>query len=187
RYLNQMGCAANFAFANRALIQLTVEKILKKYGINSEIIYDVGHNLLTIENRNNMTVAVHRKGASKALTMGHPDLKGYYEKIGQPIPIGGSMGTASYLLLAKETEKSNYSCPHGSGRVLSRNEAKRRFSNDDVKNSMTNILLFCKSENGAIEEHPEVYKDIDLVADAACELNLTEKIVRLVPIGVIKG
>lgn len=186
-YLLQMGCAINYAYANRALIHLTVDKVLQKYGIKSEIVYDVGHNSLSSEWVDEKMVMVHRKGASRALPKGHGGLTGKYKDIGQPVPIGGSMGTASYLLLSRDTEKTNYSCPHGSGRILSRAAAKKQFTKQDVTESMGQIILKCKSDRGAIEEHPSVYKNIDHVADAATELGIAEKVVRCVPLAVIKG
>lgn len=187
KYLLQMGSAANYAYCNRSIINLVINKILNKHGIYPELVYDVGHNSLNIENINNELFYVHRKGASRALPKFHPDLSEYYKNIGQPIPIGGSMGTASFLLISKMTAKTNFSCPHGSGRKLSRNQAKKKFSITDVNNSMKDILLICKTNNGAIEEHPDVYKNIDDVVDAAIEYEIVDKVVRLVPIGVIKG
>ena len=186
-YLLQMGSATNFAFANRALINLTVEKILKKYGIETELIYDCGHNSLYQEEFDNKILTVHRKGASRALPKGHPALSEKYREIGQPVPVGGSMGTASYLLLSKETGQTRFSCPHGSGRVITRTQAKAQFTIADVQKRMGKIILMCKSSDGAIEEHPEVYKDIDLVIGAAEQLGLVDRVVRLTPLGVIKG
>lgn len=149
--------------------------------------FDSTENTEESKNKSKKRVFVHRKGASKALPRFHPDLSPTYYDIGQPIPVGGSMGTASYLLLADNTHKSMDSCSHGSGRLIPRGAARKQFNMEDVNESMKNVLLLCKSDNGAIEEHPGVYKDIDLVVEAAVELGIVKRIVRVVPIAVIKG
>lgn len=187
KYLLQMGCAVNYAFVNRALIHLTVDQILEEFGIKSELVYDVGHNSFHKEMINGKIMNVHRKGASRALPPDHSALSNFYRKVGQPVPIGGSMGTASYLLLSKDTEKSNFSCPHGAGRIISRNVARKKYTMKDVEESMNEIYLLCKSANGAIEEHPNVYKNIDDIATATTGLNLAKKICKCRPLGVIKG
>ncbi|ELA45951.1 hypothetical protein VCUG_02559 [Vavraia culicis subsp. floridensis] len=185
-YLLEMGCAANYAFCNRAIISKKVEEVLGQWNVKCELVYDVGHNSLIRENIDGRECFVHRKGAARALPPNHPELRCNREK-GQPIPIGGSMGTSSYLLYAQDTAKSLFSSPHGAGRKISRHKARKLITMEQLRQVMGDIILMSKSEKGAIEEAPMVYKDIDDVVDAAVELGLVKKAVKLEPLAVIKG
>ncbi|ELQ75143.1 hypothetical protein THOM_1873 [Trachipleistophora hominis] len=185
-YILEMGCAANFAFCNRAIISKKVENVLKNWNIKCELVYDVGHNSLHKENIDGKELFVHRKGAARALPPNHPELRSNREN-GQPIPIGGSMGTSSYLLYAQDTKKSLFSSPHGAGRRISRSKARKLITMEQLKQMMGNTVLMSKSEKGAIEEAPIVYKDIEDVVNAAVELGLVKKVVKLEPLAVIKG
>ena len=113
-----------------------------------------------------------------------------YRQVGQPVLIPGSMGTASYILVgAKEGEQSFYSTCHGAGRTMSRHEATRRISGQEIVKSLESkgILIKCWSLQGVAEEAPMAYKNIDEVVDVVHNAGLSKKVARLVPLAVIKG
>lgn len=185
-YLLKMGSAANYAFCNRAIISDMVSSVLGEMDIGCELVYDVGHNSLHVETVDGQQRYVHRKGAALALPPHHPDLRSNRSH-GQPIPIGGSMGTASYLLYAQNSGLSMHSSPHGAGRVLSRRAAREQITPEHLCNAMGNTILLCRNPDGAVEEAPMAYKDIEAVVDAAVALDIVKKAVRLEPLAVIKG
>ncbi|MHA1378865.1 MAG: RtcB family protein [Candidatus Helarchaeota archaeon] len=200
-YLCAMACAANFAWANRQMIMHWVresfEKLFKTSAedLDLNLIYDVAHNIAKIEehtiNGIKKKFCVHRKGATRAFPPNHPALSNEYNKIGQPVLLPGSMGTASYLLLggARSMELSFGSTAHGAGRLLSRSAAKKRFWGETIKKELFKhgTLVRAASMKIISEEAPKAYKDIDLVAKVSHELGIAKKLVRMVPIGVTKG
>ena len=134
---------------------------------------------------------VHRKGSTRAFCPGHEELPEDYKAIGQPVLIGGSMGTASYILVgtrAGMTTSLGSTC-HGAGRALSRNFAKKTLSADKVlQNLRDNGISICAGTPQAVtEEAPEAYKDVNKVIDICHSVGISKKIVKLKPIGVIKG
>ena len=200
-YLSQMACAANFGFCNRQLIthwlRESFQKVFKEDldTLNLDLIYGVCHNILKIEehevNGEKMMLNIHRKGATRAFPPGHPDIPQDYKEIGQPALIPGTMGSASYLCVGKPKamELSFGSTAHGSGRMMSRTKAKRKYWGKQIKEELSRrgILVKAASIKIIAEEAPGAYKDIDQVVNVSQQLEIVEKVVRFVPIGVVKG
>ncbi len=200
-YLKQMACAANFGFTNRQLIthwiresfQNNLKKDIDALGLH--LIYGVCHNILKIEEHEidgkKMKLNVHRKGATRAFPPEHPDLPSEYKPIGQPALIPGTMGSASYLCVGKKKamDLSFGSTAHGSGRVMSRSKATKKYWGERVKDNLSKqgIMIRAASMKVIAEEAPGAYKDIDQVVQVSHDLGIVEKVVRLVPIGVVKG
>lgn len=197
-YLKAMCCAVNYAFCNRQIITHHVREAFKKIMGTSDgmnLVYDVAHNIAKIEKHDvdgkMQDVCIHRKGATRSFGPGRKEIPEAYRKIGQPVIIPGSMGTASYLMIGtKEAEKLSFgSTAHGAGRVSSRHEALRKYSGEQIKSELEKKGIEVKSASwkGLVEEAPQVYKDIDEVARVSHELGLAKKVARLVPIAVMKG
>ncbi len=189
-----MKASANFAFANRQLIAYEVRKAFKKvFGKNIELkqVYDVAHNIVKEEVYDGKKLLVHRKGATRSFPAGHPELPQKYKEIGQPTLIPGSMGTSSYVLMGQPLamEISFGSSPHGAGRVMSRSEAKRKVLGSELKQELEKrgIKVAPGSMSGLAEEAPIAYKDVAEVVNVVNNIGIAKKIVKLVPIGVIKG
>ncbi|MFX1568712.1 MAG: RtcB family protein [Promethearchaeota archaeon] len=200
-YLKQMACAANFGFTNRQLIthwlRESFQKTFKKDidELDFHLIYGVCHNILKIEEHEidgkKIKLNVHRKGATRAFPPDHPDLPSEYRNTGQPALIPGTMGSASYLCVGKRKamDLSFGSTAHGSGRVMSRSKATKKYWGERVKDNLSKkgILVRAASMKVIAEEAPGAYKDIDQVVQVSHDLGIVEKVVRLVPIGVVKG
>ena len=199
-YFAAMAAAANFAWTNRQIITHWVRESFKQVfrrdpeELGLETIYDVAHNIAKVEehviNGEKYRVVVHRKGATRAFPPGHPDIPVDYSSIGQPVLIPGSMGTASYILVGiPEGARTWYSAPHGAGRWLSRGEAIRSYSPDRVIAELERkgIAVRAATKRVVSEEAPEAYKDVDKVVFVAEKTKISKPVVRLVPIGVVKG
>ncbi len=198
RGLAASACAANYAWANRQMIAYFIRKAWKsvlgeKSGYLTAL-YDVAHNIIKKEKYNingeEIDVAVHRKGATRAFPPGHPEIPEKYRGVGQPVLIPGSMGTASYVLAGvKSGEETFYSTCHGAGRTMSRHEATRRMSGQEVVKSLESkgIIVKCWSLRGIAEEAPMAYKNIDSVVEVVHNAGLSQKVAKLIPLGVIKG
>ena len=196
-YQSAMASAANFAFTNRQLITYQIRKTFEKFfpKIEINLIYDIAHNIAKFEehkvNGKLCTLCVHRKGATRSFGPNRKEIPVIYRKIGCPIFIPGSMGTFSYVLIGtkKAEELSFGSTAHGAGRVLSRSYAIKNLSESKLKKEMEDkdILLKAGSMRGALEESPEVYKDINEVARVSHELGIGQLVARLKPLAVIKG
>ena len=200
-YLSQMACAANFGFNNRQLIthwiresfQAQFKKDIDELGLH--LIYGVAHNILKQEehevNGKRMKLNIHRKGATRAFPPNHQALPQDYKSIGQPALIPGTMGSASYLCVGrpKAMDLSFGSTAHGSGRMMSRSKAKRKFRAREIEMELGNrgIMIKAASDDVISEEAPGAYKDIDQVVQVSHDLGIIEKIARFVPIGVVKG
>lgn len=197
-YRKAMAAAANFAFCNRQVLAHFLRKsfteVLGKDTILHQI-YDVAHNMAKIERHvvdgEQMQLCVHRKGATRAWGPGTPGLPDDYRNIGQPVLIPGSMGTASYVLVGTEgsMERTFGSTCHGAGRVLSRRQAKRSIRGEELRQTLERqgIAVQAGSMPGLAEEAPEAYKDVDSVVDVVHRVGIARKVVRLRPIGIIKG
>jgi tRNA-splicing ligase RtcB len=197
KYFSAMAAAANFAWCNRHIIghqsRIAFSEIFPKSKL--ETIYDVAHNIAKIETHNidgkDRKVYMHRKGATRAFGPNHPEIPKAYRKIGQPIILPGSMGTASYLLVGTEKaeEISFASTAHGAGREMSRHEALRNFTGEGIKNDMEKHKMFIKATSwkGIAEEAPGAYKDVDEVVEVSHKVGIGNKVARLIPIGVVKG
>ena len=200
-YFKAMVCAANSAFANRQVITHRVREVFSDVfkrdarDLGLEIIYDVCHNIAKVErhrvNGEERELVIHRKGATRSFPPGHPELAERYRAIGQPVIIGGSMETGSYLLIgtAKAMEYSFGSTAHGSGRTMSRTAAKKKVHSRDVLQRMERQGIYVRTASfaGLAEEAGMAYKDISAVVDAVDTLGISKKVVRLQPIGNIKG
>ncbi len=196
-YFKAMCCGINCALANRQvithLVRLVFNRVFPK--LHLKLLYDVSHNTCKVEYHNiegtKKKLYVHRKGATRAWGPGRPELPETYRKVGQPVIIGGSMGTASYILVGtKEGEEKAFgSACHGAGRTMSRNQAIRSFRAEEIIERLRKrgIIVLGKSKKGLAEEAPEAYKDVSLVIDATCKAGLTKKVAKLLPMGCIKG
>ena len=198
KYLSAMACGANYAWANRQMITHFVRKawetVLGHRVSQLTALYDVAHNIAKIEkhiiNGKEKELCVHRKGATRAFPAGHEDLPEKYKETGQPVLIPGSMGTASYILVGQETGKEAFfSTCHGAGRAMSRHEAMRRVSGQEVVRDLESrgIIVKCWSLRGIAEEAPLAYKNVDDVVNVVHNAGLSKKIVKLIPLAVIKG
>lgn len=199
-YYAAMCCAANMSFANRQVILHRVrEAFAAVFGRSAEslgirTVYDVAHNTARLERigtgRDALEVLVHRKGATRSLPPGHPDLPPAYRATGQPVIIGGSMETGSYVLAGTAGgEAAFFSSAHGSGRTMSRVQARKRESGRDVIGRMAarGIVVRAASLRGVAEEAGFAYKDVDEVAAATELAGLSRRVVHLVPVGNVKG
>ena len=183
--------------ANRQIITHLVRQafaeILPKARL--EILYDVSHNTCKLEehvvNGVERRLFVHRKGATRAFGPGHPALPEAFAATGQPVLIGGTMGTSSYILAGTaESEGSAFSSScHGAGRQMSRHQALRHWSGRQLIDQLAaqGIIIRSPSQRGVAEEAPGAYKDVAAVVDAAHAAKLSLKVARLEPLVCIKG
>ncbi|SFD03392.1 RtcB family protein [Micromonospora sediminimaris] len=193
-YLGAMAAAANYARANRQLLAHAAEQIFRRQtGRRLDLVYDVSHNLAKIEEHVVAGVVgrlcVHRKGATRALPPGHPELPEDLRAVGQPVLIPGSMGTGSYVLTGVAGSPAWASTCHGAGRVRSRKQAVSAGHGTDPRGQLEaqDIAVRGASRRGLAEEMPSAYKDITAVVEAAEGAGLCRKVARLVPLGVVKG
>ncbi len=194
QYFLAMNASANFAWANRQLVFYEIRKAFKKvFGKEIELkqVYDVAHNIAKVEEYDNKKLIVHRKGATRAFWQNHPELVSKYKEIGQPTLIPGSMGTSSYVSIGQKLagELSFGSAPHGAGRAMSRAQAKKQIRGSELKKELENrgIAVAAGSMSGLAEEAPSAYKDVSEVVDVVDKIGIAKKVVKLVPLGVIKG
>jgi len=197
KYYGAMCCAVNFAFVNRQMICHWTREAFKQVVGKVEIkqMYDVCHNIAKFEKHlidgELKQVCVHRKGATRSFGPGREEIPEVYRKIGQPVIIPGSMGTASYILVGtKKAEEISFgSTAHGAGRVMSRHEAIRSATGEEVKKrlAMKDIEIKGASMKGIAEEAPEAYKDIDEVVRVSHENGIGNLVARVVPLAVMKG
>lgn len=198
RYLGAMRAGINCALANRQILTHLVREAFERTfraPLTMPLLYDVSHNTCREEEHRVGPVSrrlfVHRKGATRALPPGHPALLPEFAKVGQPVLVGGSMGTSSYILAgaAKNEAKAMSSACHGAGRLMSRGEAKRRFQGREVVGNLKRrgILVRTPSFVGVAEEAPGAYKDVDMVIEATHEAGLARKVARVIPLISVKG
>jgi len=199
-YYKAMCCAANMAFANRQVISHNVANVFKDYFhltdemFGMQLVYDVAHNIAKIETHNvdgeDKRLLVHRKGSTRAFGPGRSnELPKAYRGLGQPVILGGSMETGSYLLVGTDTLGTFASSAHGAGRAMSRLEAKEKFDGKTLLADMKKrgIHVQSASMKGLAEEAGGAYKDINEVVEALEQANLCRSIVALLPVGNIKG
>jgi tRNA-splicing ligase RtcB len=197
RYLGAMRAAINCALANREIVaQLTRDAFGELFpGVHLSLLFDVSHNTCKVEQHEvdgaPRRLYVHRKGATRAFGPGHPDLPPEFAGIGQPVLIGGSMGTASYVLTGtRESEGRAFSSAcHGAGRAMSRHAALKLWQGRAVMDDLAakGTIIRSPSARGVAEEAPGAYKDVGAVVDAAHKAGLARKVARLHPIVCIKG
>ena len=199
-YFAAMNCAINMSYANRQLIAHRVREVFgeifgkdpRQLGMHQ--IYDVCHNTAKLETHHiagvDRQVLVHRKGATRALGPGCADLPEIYRPTGQPVIIGGSMETGSYLLAGTaEASQTFFTTAHGSGRTMSRRKAKKQFHGRTLHQKMKDrgIYVRCVSFAGLAEEAGAAYKDIDEVVKATQKAGISRPVVKFLPIGNVKG
>jgi tRNA-splicing ligase RtcB len=200
-YLAAMACAANFAFVNRQMIthwvRETFEQIFRMgpRDLGLDLIYDVCHNMAKMETHLvkglEMDLCVHRKGATRAFPPGHPEIPEAYRKIGQPVLIPGDMGRCSYVLVGTDQgyrETFGSAC-HGAGRLMSRHQAKKAAKGRAIYRELEDKGIIVKGASKAtlVEEIPDAYKDVNDVVNVVQGAGIGKKVVRLKPMGVVKG
>ncbi|MBN1582754.1 MAG: RtcB family protein, partial [Anaerolineae bacterium] len=205
-YLAAVCCGINGAFANRqALAHLAREAFHRALGVKPDAIttlYEVAHNTAKIETHTirsgssgesavQKKVVVHRKGATRAFGPGHLALPEAYRQVGQPVLVGGTMGTCSYILHGTQQamDETFGSALHGAGRVLSRKQATKQFRADTITRDLDRqgIVIRGHSKLGLAEEAPGAYKDVDRVVDVMDEAGIIRKVARVRPLICIKG
>ena len=197
QYLGAMAAAANFAFANRQMMthwtRAAFDRVLRNGALR--VIYDVCHNIAKKEEHEvdgkKKRVLVHRKGATRAFPKGHPALPDELQDVGQPVLIPGSMGTCSYVLVGTEQamkETFGSSC-HGAGRAMSRTQARRETSSEQLLKELSDkgIIVRGETKGGLVEEKPAAYKDVSRVVDVVHNAGIARKVAKLVPRAVMKG
>ena len=196
-YLGAMRAAINCALANRQIITHLTREVFERILPEADLalLYDVSHNTCKLEDHVidglPRRLFVHRKGATRAFGPGHPDLPEVFKATGQPVLIGGSMGTASHILAGnREGEALAFSSAcHGAGRAMSRRKAYKLWKGRQVTDELRDrgISIRSPSSRGVAEEAPGAYKDVDAVVDAAHAAGLARKVARLKPVICIKG
>ncbi len=200
-YLASMKAAANYAWANRQLIMHWVqETFMKTFHVGPatagmSLVYDVAHNIAKVEEHvihgKKRKLVVHRKGATRAFPPGHAELPDAYRNTGQPVIIPGDMGRASYVLVGTEQgmKESFGSTCHGAGRVMSRHQAIKKAKGRAIWREMEDIGIIVRATGRSTlaEEMPEAYKNVSHVVDIVHHSGLSKKVVKLRPLGVIKG
>ncbi|HJS90778.1 MAG TPA: RtcB family protein [Steroidobacteraceae bacterium] len=192
-YLGAMRAAINCALANRQILTHLVRKVFADVlpKANLTLLYDVSHNTCKVEEHRSLKLYVHRKGATRCFGPGHPEVPEALRATGQPVLIGGSMGTGSYILVGTErSERLAFSSAcHGAGRAMSRHQASRTWRGREVVDELAarGILIRSPSMRGVAEEAPQAYKDVSEVVDCADAAGLARKVARLEPLVCIKG
>jgi tRNA-splicing ligase RtcB len=195
-YLAAMAAAANFAWANRQEIanrvRRAVERVLgRETAAATRQVYDVAHNVAKRETHAGRDVLVHRKGATRAFPAGSDEIPEEYAEAGQPVFIPGSMGTSSFVLAGEpgSMERSFGTTCHGAGRRLSRTGARKQIGGAELRRELEarGIVVRSPSNKGLAEEAPFAYKDVERVVDVVERARLARRVVRLVPLGVVKG
>ncbi len=200
-YFKAMKCAANMAFANRQLIVHRVREAFKKFfkkepeDMGMETVYDVAHNIAKIEehqvNGKTRTLLVHRKGSTRCFGPSRKELPQRFRETGQPVIVGGSMETGSYLLVGtdKALTETFGSTMHGSGRTMSRSKAKKKIRGTELQQTMERhgIIVKAASMSGLAEEAGFAYKDIQDVVDTVDRVGISRRVARFTPLGNIKG
>lgn len=203
-YYKAMAGAANMAFSNRHVIMDQVRKGFEQvfgndHGTSEDmemhLVYDVAHNIAKFENHivdgKKKSVLVHRKGATRSFGPSAPDIPKIYSKIGQPVILGGSMQTGSYLLVGTDNamKETFGSTAHGSGRTMSRSKAKKRIRGNVLKQQMEQQGIYVRAASmaGLAEEAGFAYKNINDVVESIDGADLSRKVSQLVPLGNIKG
>jgi tRNA-splicing ligase RtcB (3'-phosphate/5'-hydroxy nucleic acid ligase) len=197
RYLGAMRAGVNCALANRQIIGHLARQSWRRFFPKSELrlLFDVSHNTCKLEEHTpddeRRRLYVHRKGATRAVGPGHPDLPADLRPLGQPVLIGGSMGTESWVLVGTESSEGRAfsAAVHGAGRSLSRHEALRGWQGRQIIDELAarGILIRSRSARGVAEEAPGAYKDVGAVVRAAEKAGLARRVARLEPLICIKG
>jgi tRNA-splicing ligase RtcB len=197
RYLGAMRAAINCALANREILGHFARRVFGHFfpDRNLSLLFDVSHNTCKVEphivDGRRRELFVHRKGATRAFGPGHESLPAALRSAGQPVLIGGSMGTGSYILAGEATaeQKAFSSACHGAGRAMSRHAALKQWSGRKIQDDLRAQGIFIRSPStrGIAEEAPGAYKDVGAVVAAAEHAGLARRVARLRPLICIKG
>lgn len=201
RYLAAMACAANYAWVNRQTMRALAERAIcramdmSSATLGMKLIYDVCHNIAKMEEHRidgaPRKVCVHRKGATRAFGPGHPSIPEIYRDIGQPVLVPGDMGRYSYLCIGtfKAMEETFGSTCHGAGRQHSRSHMIKTTKGRNLFKEMEQmgVVVMAQGMKSVAEEMPDAYKDVAQVVDVMESAGISKKIVRLRPIGCVKG
>lgn len=194
-YFSAVKAAMNCAFANRQILSHLVRSCFERVmGVSPEevvLFYDIGHNTCKLESHGGKKLVVHRKGATRAFGPGSLEVPETYRPVGQPVLVGGTMGTCSYILKGtqKGMEETFGSACHGAGRVMSRQQAKKRWMGRDLVRELEDggIVIRGHSLPGVAEEAPGAYKDVSDVVGVMHRTGIAMKVVRTRPIACVKG
>lgn len=201
QYLGAMRAAANYAWNNRQCLMFLAREVFERFfrrsfsDLGMQLVYDVAHNIAKFERHQvggkERMLCVHRKGATRAFPPGHPELPEAYRLTGQPVIIPGDMGRNSYVLAGTQKamdETFGTSC-HGAGRVMSRAAAAKAARGRSIERELEKegIIVMGRGHKGIAEEQPAAYKDVNDVVNVIHEAGIARKVVRLKPLGVIKG
>lgn len=200
-YLTAMAAGANYAWANRQMMSHWVRESFEQVfsqdaeSMGMTTIYDVAHNIAKIETHkvkgSNMDVLVHRKGATRAFGPRRKEVPKEYRAVGQPVLIPGTMGTASYILHGTEMamEETFSSTAHGAGRTLSRTEAKKQFTAEQIESDLNSKGIHVKANSAPVlaEEAPGAYKNVDSVVKTSHDAGIAKLVAKVTPLAVIKG
>jgi tRNA-splicing ligase RtcB len=199
-YFAAMKCAINMSFVNRQVILHRIREVFSDvFGRSPEdlgmhMVYDVAHNTAKFErhlvNGQMKNLLVHRKGATRAFGPGMEGLPERYKGVGQPVIIGGSMETGSYLLVGTSGgDQTFFSTAHGSGRTMSRTKARKIWRGQKLQREMEERGIYVRTASwpGLAEEAGGAYKNIDDVILATELAGISKRVVRFIPIGNVKG
>ena len=199
-YFTAMKCGINMSFANRQVILHRIREVFSSvFGRSAEqlgmsMVYDVAHNTAKLErhvvNGKQRTLLVHRKGATRAFGPGMEGIPDVFKEVGQPVILGGSMESGSYLLAGTpDGAQTFFSTAHGSGRTMSRTKARKQWRGEKLQREMEHRGIYVRttSWSGLAEEAGGAYKDIDEVVEATERAGISRRVVRFTPIGNIKG
>ena len=195
KYFSAVNAGINCAFANRqALTHLTRKAFKETIGVDEKDIktfYEIGHNTAKLEKHNGMQMIIHRKGSTRAFGPNEEGIPLAYSSVGQPVLVGGTMGTCSYILhgTKKGMEDTFGSAMHGAGRCMSRHQAKRQWRGEELVKDLASrgIIIKGHSVGGVAEEAPGAYKDVTNVVDVMHNAGIVKKVVQLRPLISIKG
>ncbi len=201
KYISAMRAAANYAWANRQCLMHLMRQVFERVfqrswqAMELNLIYDVAHNIAKFEkykiDGKEKTLCIHRKGATRAFPPNHEELPESYRDLGQPVIIPGDMGRNSYLLLgtAKALDETFGSACHGAGRMMSRSEAVRTSKGRNIEQELERkgIVVMGRGAKGIAEEQPAAYKNVNDVVHVIHEAGIARRLVRMRPLGVIKG
>jgi len=196
-YLGAMRSGINCALANRQILTELVRRVFMRIFPKAQLkmLYDVSHNTAKMEehkiNGKNKNLLIHRKGATRSFGPGNSDLPPKYRELGQPVLIGGTMGTASYILAGtNESESLAFSSAcHGAGRSMSRTQAAKQWQGSQIVRELAErkIIIKSRSMRGLAEEAPDAYKNVSAVVEATANAGLAKKVARLLPLICVKG
>jgi tRNA-splicing ligase RtcB len=199
-YFAAMKCGLNMSFANRQVILHRIREVFSSvFGRSAEdlgmhMVYDVAHNTAKLERHTvdgeERQLLVHRKGATRAFGPHMEGLPRRYQDVGQPVIIGGSMETGSYLLTGvRDGAQTFFSTAHGSGRTMSRTKARKQWRGDKLQRDMAAAGIYVRTASwaGLAEEAGGAYKDIDQVVAATEAAGISRRVARFAPIGNVKG